>query len=476
MLAALAFAQAMSRPNIIVIFSDDHARRAISAYGGDLLKTPGIDGLARAGVRFDRHYTSNPICAPSRATLLTGKFSHANGHKDNVSSFDGSQVTLPKLLKEAGYDTAAIGKWHLQSNPTGFDHWEVLPGQGDYYHPRFITPLGEKVESGYVTDVITAKSLDWIRERKGKPFFLFMGHKAPHRNWVPRIEDLRKFAQKTYPEPKTLQSDLKELASGARQVKMNIERDMRVKEDLLVDYVPPRLKPHEAELWRKERSSDDRAYWQTRTEKGVLRANYQRYMADYLACISAVDQSVAEVRTTLKKLRLDRNTIVVYASDQGFFTGENGWYDKRWFYEPSAGTPFVIAGPGISRRSVSQVTSNVDLAPTLLDLAGIAPAPGMQGRSLVPLLAGKPLAEVPAYGHFYESDDPDHKTPKYVAIATQRYKLIFYYELGEWELFDLVKDPDEQHPLKDPKLMKEMKDRLRQRMIEVGDPIPSAMD
>lgn len=446
--AVVAIMQPPTRPNIVMIFSDDHARQAISAYGSRLITTPGIDRLAGEGVRFDRHYTSNPLCAPSRASLLTGKFSHLNGIKDNGSSFDGSQETFPKLLQTAGYRTAVIGKWHLASNPTGFDYWQVLPGQGDYYNPQFLTAQGRTAEHGYVTEIITQKALDWIDQSDRKPFFLLVGHKAPHRNWMPGPNQITLFNGRVFPEPKTLRTSYEGLSSAAKTVKMRLDKNIRPAEDLMVDYVPPRMDADQQAAWKKAMAPQDAAYRRRLAETGdLLGTNYQRYLREYLRCVAGVDESVGQIYSYLKKHKLLQNTVVIYASDQGFFLGENAWYDKRWFYEPSAGTPLIVrpASGAKARRVVTSLTENVDLAPTILDIAGVTPPKTMQGRSLVPLLTGRKggTGETAVYGHFYESNDGDHQAPKYVAVATKSHKLVFYYDLDEWELFDLAHDPAE---------------------------------
>ncbi len=448
-LAAIAASFAVPKPpNIVMIFSDDHARQAISCYGSRLVSTPNIDQLAKEGARFDRHYTTNPLCAPSRATLLTGRSSHSNGIRDNASEFDGTQVTFPKLLQSAGYQTAVIGKWHLTSKPTGFDHWEVLPGQGSYYNPEFLTPRGSLVRHGYVTEVITQRALAWIANRGPQPFFLLVGHKAPHRNWVPGLNQLHLFADKTFPEPATLRTDYDGLVSEAKNVHMRLDRDIRSAEDLMVDTVPPRADKTQIQVWERIMQPQDEEYKKSLARSGdLLGTNYQRYVREYTRCVAGVDESVGEILRFLRKYRLLDNTVVVYSSDQGFFIGENGWYDKRWFYEPSAGTPLIVrpaSGLGHS-RSVKSLTSNLDFAPTFLDLAGIKPPDTMQGRSLVPLVKGvaPSVNRDVVYGHFYESNDPDHKVPRYVAVCTSRHKLIYYYDLQEWELFDLAQDAAE---------------------------------
>ena len=450
--AAVAMRQTDSRPNIVMIFSDDHARQAISAYGSKLISTPAIDRLAHEGVRFDRHYTTNPLCAPSRASLLTGKYSHINGIKDNSTVFNGTQETFPKLLQEAGYRTGMIGKWHLGSEPTGFNDWCVLPGQGDYYNPEFLTPKGKVVEHGYVTEIITKKAIDWLGNQKGKPFFLLVGHKAPHRNWIPGPQQMTLFNGRTFPEPMTLRTDYDSLTSAAKAAKMRLDNDIRPAEDLRVDYVPRRMDASQREAWTKAMAPQDALYRRRLAETGdLLGTNYQRYMLEYLRCVAGVDESIGQIYRYLETNKLLKNTVVIYASDQGFFLGENAWFDKRWFYEPSTGTPLVIRPAGGARapRTVSLLTSNVDLAPTFLDLAGLRSPSSVQGTSLTPLLNGRKSAHQPdaVYGHFYESEDGEHHAPKYVGITTERHKLIYYYELKEWELFDLSHDAVEKKNL-----------------------------
>lgn len=453
LLAAAAIAPVVERPNIILILSDDHARQAISAYGSRIIDTPGIDRLASEGFRFDRHYTANPICAPSRASLLTGKHSHANGHKDNVSTFDGTQQTFPKLLQQGGYETAAIGKWHLISDPTGFDHWEVLPGQGLYHNPDFLTPKGRHREEGYVTDLVTDKALKWLNGAHDKPFFLMIGHKAPHRNWVPDFRQLPNFRRWDFPEPPTLRTEYSGLVSAAKNVRMRIDQHMRTDVDLLIDFVPPRIEGATAERWRSFMIPQSEEYKRRlAATNDLLGVNFQRYLQNYLRCVASVDESVRRVLDHLDRSGLSKNTLVVYSSDQGFFLGENAWYDKRWFYEPSAGTPLIVRMPeslGRRVRTADILTSNVDLAPTFLELARLPVPADLHGRSFARFLLGNDRSPIQnaVYGHFYENDDPDHKAPRYVAIATERHKLIYYYDLGEWELFDVLSDPLEQKNL-----------------------------
>lgn len=470
LLLAATLLQPATKPNIVIIFSDDHARQAISAYGSRLTSTPEIDRLAKNGVRFDRHYTTNPVCAPSRASLLTGKYSHLNGLKDNGSTFDGSQETFPKLLQAAGYRTAVFGKWHLASDPTGFDDWEVLPGQGDYYNPEFLTPKGKVVEKGYVTECITKKALGWIKLQKGKPFFLLVGHKAPHRSWIPGPKQMELFNNRTFPEPATLRTDHESLNTAAKTVKMRLDKDIRPAEDLMVDYVPPRMDSSQQAAWKKAMAPQDAVYHSRLVETGdLLGINYQRYLQQYLRCVAGIDESVGQMYDYLEKYKMLQNTVVIYASDQGFFLGENAWYDKRWCYEPSAGTPFIVrpAGRANLPRVVTSLTSNIDLAPTLLEMAGVTPPKAMQGKSFAPLVKGakSKTGEHAVYSHFYESDDGDHQAPKYMAITTVRHKLIYYYELNEWELFDLSKDPNETQNLWPSKVKPNVRAELLRKLI-----------
>jgi arylsulfatase A-like enzyme len=457
-----------TRPNIVFIFSDDHARQAISAYGSKLMQTPAIDQLARQGVRFDRHYTANPLCAPSRASLLTGKLSHINGHKDNESKFDGTQETFPKLLQQAGYQTAWIGKWHLESLPTGFNHWEILPGQGNYYNPDFINASGTHRETGYVTNLITDKANSWLKETSGKPFFLMVGQKAPHRPWQPNLDKLDLFANRKFPLPPDFNRDYAELNSGAAKAHMRVNQDLKFDSDLLVDSPPARLNESQRATWLAKMMSQDTEFHR-RLDSGESRdaVIYDRYIKDYLRCISSVDDSVRDILKSLDDLGLAKNTIVIYGSDQGFFLGEFGWYDKRWFYEPSSGTPLIVRWPGVKPGVVKTVTSNIDLAPTILEALGVASPQAMQGESLCELIKTKKTqSKQPFYGHFYESNDGEHKVPKCVSLIDGNYKLMFYYELDEWELFDIGKDKGEHRNLWTDLKSADLKKRMVTKLIE----------
>lgn len=451
------------RPNIIYIMSDDHAYQAISAYGGplkDLAPTPNIDRIARDGMRFDRCLVTNSISGPCRAVVLTGKYSHLNGFAKNEGQapFDGSQQTFPKLLQAAGYSTAMIGKWHLGSDPTGFNHWEILPGQGNYYNPDFITKDGKHVEQGYVTEIITDKSIEWIKSAKGtgKPFMLMMHHKAPHREWQPGPDELSLYKDVRFPEPSTLFDDYSNRGTAEKSQDMSISKTMRLREDLKL--YPPDSKTKNVGLNRmttEQMSAWDEVYdpiiryfyGANLTGKELISFKYQRYMQDYLACIAAVDKSVGEVLDYLKENGLDKNTIVIYASDQGFYLGEHGWFDKRWMFEESYRTPLLIQWPGITKPgSVNKdIVSNLDFAETILEMAGVKIPSDMQGLSMVPVLKGKTPANwrKEHYYHYYEYPAV-HSVKRHYGISTERYKLIhFYYDIDEWELFDLKSDPQE---------------------------------
>ncbi|MEP4076272.1 sulfatase [Haloferula sp.] len=448
LLLTLVASRAADRPNIVFIFSDDHAWQAISAYGSNRNETPHIDRLADEGMRFDRCLVPNSICGPSRATVLTGTYNHINGFIDNSGCrFDGSQTTFPKLLQGAGYQTAIIGKWHLGSEPTGFDHWQVLPGQGQYYNPKMILNGENMREMGYVTDIITERSLDWLKKRDPeRPFLLMCQHKAPHRNWSPNVTKLNHDGGKPYPEPPTLFDDYSGRGSGEKNQDMSLAKTM-----------------HEGDLKLKTTSAIPKsvrdewnAYYGPRNEaflkanlkgKDLIRWKYQRYMHDYLACISSVDDGIGEILDYLKESGLEENTIVVYASDQGFYLGEHGWFDKRWIFEESLRTPFLVRWPSVIKpASVSkEIVSNLDFAPTLLEAAGVSVPERVQGHSLMPLFKGQTPDEwrKSFYYHYYEFPGV-HSVPRHYGVATDRYKLVHLYKPDDyWELFDLEKDPHE---------------------------------
>jgi len=475
-------AAAPRAPNILFIFSDDHAYQAISAYGEGrrLLETPHLDRLAKSGMRFDRALVPNSICGPSRAVVLTGKYNHLNGFVNNSNSrFDGSQVTFPKILRQAGYQTAVIGKWHLVSDPTGFDFWQILPGQGIYYNPPMIR-MGEQVKTeGYTTDIITDLSLDWLRQRdKSRPFLLMAQHKAPHREWAPALRHLGADGDRVYPEPETLFDDYANRGIAVRDQDMSLEKTFTDR-DAKFD-PPPNLTPEQRKVWD--------AYYEPRNArfraanlqgKDLVRWRYQRYMHDYTATVRAVDESVGRLLDYLEKEGLAENTIVVYSSDQGFFLGEHGWFDKRWIFEESLRTPLLVRWPGVSRPGgVSKdLVSTVDFAQTFLDAAGL-PAPGdMQGRSLRPILAGNRPADwrTAFYYQYFEWPTPHRVRPHY-GVVTDRYKLVHFFGTADdyWELYDTEKDPRElRNVLADPAYAaarKQLEGQLAQLRTELKVP------
>jgi arylsulfatase A-like enzyme len=450
--------------------ADDHAYQAISAYGSNLIQTPNIDRLAEEGIRFDRAFVTNSICSPSRAVILTGKFSHLNGLRDNLAIFDSTQQTFPKLLQQAGYETAVIGKWHLKSEPTGFDFWKVLVDQGDYYQPEFKTAEGMVVEQGYVTDMITDMSIKWLENRKDKeqPFLLLCQHKAPHREWLPAQRHLGEFMTWDIPEPPTLIDDYSNRGTAAREAEMRILDHMGYSND---NKIPPdsveKLGFKEFMNWYKpiywhnynQMTTSEKKRWDSVYDPVIknfmqdslegdelLRWRYQRYMQDYLGTIMAVDESVGRILSWLEENGLTDNTLVVYTSDQGFYLGEHGWFDKRFMYEESFRTPLIMRWlDWIKPGSVDEhLVQNLDFAETFLDLAGVGIPDDMQGQSLTPLFREQYSSwRNVIYYHYYEYPGI-HAVKRHYGIRTDRYKLIhFYYDIDEWEMYDLEKDPQE---------------------------------
>lgn len=444
---------ATTRPNIVFIFSDDHAYQAISAYGDprNLINTPNIDRIGREGMRFDRCLVTNSICGPSRACVLTGKYSHLNGFYNNTNDrFDGTQTTFPKLLQVAGYQTAIIGKWHLETDPTGFDYWQILPGQGVYYNPQMIRNGTRIKTNNYVTDIITDESLRWLKDRdKTRPFLLMCQHKAPHRDWEPALRDLNFDHDRHYAEPPTLFDDYSGRGVAEHDQDMTIEKTMNANDVKLTPR--PQLTPEQRQAWDAYYDPRNAAFRQANpTGKDLVRWKYQRYMHDYLGCIKGVDDSVGRVLRYLDEAGLANNTIVVYSSDQGFYLGEHGWFDKRWIFEESLRTPLLVRWPGTTKPgSVNHdLVSNLDFAETLLDVAGVPVPAAMQGRSMVPLLQGHTPADWRRsfYYQYYEYPEPHHVRPHY-GLVTDRYKLVHFTDpaANYWELFDLRDDPHELH-------------------------------
>jgi arylsulfatase A-like enzyme len=440
-----------TRPNIVFIVSDDATWQAISTYGHWLpIETPNLDRLAARGMRFDRSTVANSICSPSRATLLTGTHSHVNGVVDNYTPFDGRQLTYPKLLQAAGYETALIGKWHLHSLPTGFDHYDILDGQGRYYDPDFIvkgrdTPYKEQ---GHTDAVIGDKSVRWLehgRDRK-RPFSLNVHFKVPHGPFMPPSDLLAMIETMKFPEPPTLFDDYAGKSRAARDAIMRLadhfgERDLK-----LVDIAEP--SGAELDAWKAFHARIREQYKDVpRSGRERARWVYQRFLQDYAGCMLMLDRQVGRLLDTLDRLGLADDTVVLFAGDQGFFLGEHGWWDKRFMYEPSFRTPLLVRAPGITRPGshTGALVQNIDWAPTILDLAGVPVPEEMQGRSLVPLLRG----QVPGdwrdslYYHYYEGPEADHHVARHEGVSDGRYKLISFYELDQWELYDLETDPHE---------------------------------
>lgn len=478
-----------SRPNILFVFSDDHASHAISAYGSKVNTTPNLDRLAANGALFRNNFCGNALCGPSRATILTGLHSHGNGFMRNGNVFDGAQTTLPKLLQTAGYQTAVIGKWHLESEPTGFDHWMVLPGQGQYYNPDFLTKDGKVRLEGHVTDLTTDLAVQWLDARDpGKPFLLMCQHKAPHRSWMPAPADLGLYRDGDLPEPPTLFDDYAGRALPARAQEMSIAHDLALHYDLCVpplaeeratlsaldrdwDFLWKRMTKAQQENWENAFAAENAAFRRDNPQgKDRVRWMYQRYVKNYLRCVAGVDRSVGALLAWLDRHPdVKKNTLVVYASDQGFYLGDHGWFDKRWMYEESLRMPLLMSWPGhiAPAQEVAPMTQNIDFAPTFLDLAGVPVPTTMHGRSLVPLLAGKPPEawRDAVYYHFYESHAV-HMVAAHYGVRTARYKLIHYYEpqWNCWELFDLLQDPQELHNVADDSAYAEVRAGLAKRL------------
>lgn len=441
-------ADSAKRPNILYIMADDHAAHAISCYSGLVNRTPNLDRLAQSGMRFDHCLVTNSICTPSRAAILTGKYSHLNG-VPVFNRFDGSQPTVAKYLQAAGYHTGIIGKWHLGSDPTGFDEWEILPGQGRYVDPVFYNATRTHTIKGYVTDVTTDLAIEFMKNRpKDKPFFLMCHHKAPHRAWDPDAKHKAMFADKTIPEPPTLRDDYATRADAIRENRQRVFDDM-TRRDLKLE-PPANLKGAALDEWLGQKPTEVEI--EVRGHKKVLKGEelniwkYQRYMQDYLACVQSIDDNMGRLLDWLDANGLTENTMVIYTSDQGFFLGDHGMYDKRFMYEESLKMPFIVRWPAVVKPGSVQkaMALNVDFAPTFMEAAGLSVPADMQGRSLVPLLRGEPPADwrTSMYYRYYH-DPGHHNTRAHYGVRTMTHKLIYYWRKEQWELFDLTKDPEE---------------------------------
>ncbi len=475
---------AKKRPNIVIIISDDHAYQSISAYGSTLMQTPSIDRIANEGVLFTRAYVTNSICGPSRAVLLTGKYSHKNGFKDNeTSQFNASQDLFVKHLQHSGYQTAWIGKYHLGEQPQGFTFWQVLPGQGSYYNPDFITMDGSrKTIEGYATDIIEDISESWLDNRDtSKPFCLVIGHKATHRTWIPDTMDMGRFDSIQFPLPANFYDPYTNRAAAQVQdmsiaTTMRLGYDLKMGEDDLTDRSVLRMnaqqrarfdayyQPIEADLNARHLSGNALTEWK-----------YQRYMKDYLATAASLDRNIGRTLDYLDQHHLTENTIVIYLSDQGFYLGEHGWFDKRFMYEESFRTPMMMRYPGTIKPGTKSdaFVMNLDIAPTCLDAAGVAVPKDMQGQSFLPLLTGKSKKDREAmYYHYYENGE--HSVSPHFGIQTQKYKLIrFYKRVNSWELYDLQKDRHDMNNVYGKKgyekITKQLKSQLNALIAEYED-------
>lgn len=465
--------EANQKPNIVFIMADDHAVKAISAYGseiGKLAPTPNIDRLAKNGAIFNQNYNTNSLCGPSRAVILTGKHSHQNGFRMNGERFDNTQQTLPKILQQNGYQTAVIGKWHLSDEPTGFDYWKILDDQGKYYNPDFITAEDTTRVTGYAQDLITDYSIDWMKQRnEEQPFFLMVHHKAPHRNWMPALRHTTLYDSVEFPLPDTYFPDFENQQAAEEQLQTIYEdmyegHDLKLSKHKGTDSLAAnpwkddfeRMTADQKEKWNAAYRPKNDAFWEKDLHgKDLAKWKGQRYLREYMATIASVDESVGRILDYLEAQGLDENTLVVYTSDQGFYLGENGWFDKRYMYETSFRMPLLMQYPKEIKAgsAISEMTQNLDFAPTFLDMAGIEIPEDMQGITFKKVLYGEEaeIGRDAIYYHYY--DFPAfHMVKRQYGIKTDRYKLIhFYDDIDTWEFYDLEKDPKEQNNLIDAK-------------------------
>jgi len=491
------------KPNIVFIMSDDHAYQAISAYDKRLTQTPNIDRIANEGMLFTNACVTNSICAPSRAVILTGKHSHINGKIDNYFPFDSTNITFPQILQANGYQTAMFGKLHFGNNPKGFDEFQILPDQGNYYNPDIITKKeGKKKLLGYVTDIITDLTINWLKNERDedKPFFLAYLHKAPHREWLPAERHFKEYLNKTFPEPATLFDNYEGRGRASKEAEMNLLTHMNwagdskvfpenmqklgIKESHPYDIrfyenTVGRMNPTQRKAWDEAYGKMNEEFvkkFPSMTEKEKMQWRYQRYMQDYLGCIASVDEGVGQVLDFLKQNNLEENTIVVYTSDQGFYLGEHGWFDKRFIFDESFKTPLLVKWPTVIKPGSknTQMVQNLDFAQTFLEAAGIKAPSDMQGESLIPIFKGngKNFRDA-AYYHYYEYPSI-HMVKRHYGIVTEKYKLIhFYYDIDEWELYDRTNDKNEmKNVYNDPKyaaIKKELHQKLAQLRIKYKD-------
>ena len=494
-------AEAPKQYNIVYIMTDDHTAQVMSCYDKRYMETPNLDRIANDGVRFTNSFVANSLSGPSRACMITGKHSCNNKFYDNTTCrFDSTQQTFPKLLQKAGYQTAMIGKWHLETLPTGFDYWKILPGQGDYYNPHFICQNHERVQMpGYVTNIITDEAIDWLDHKRDadKPFCLLIHHKAIHRNWMSDICNLELYEDKTFPLPDNFWDDYEGREAAAQQ-EMSIVKDMDLINDLkmLAEGKDSRLrKNYEGILGCM--NEEQRAQWDAfygpiiedfyrRDLKGKKLAEwkFQRYMRDYMKTVKSLDDNVGRVLDYLEANDMLKNTLVVYTSDQGFYMGEHGWFDKRFMYEESMRTPLIMRLPDDFDRKgdIDEMVQNIDYAPTFLELAGVEVPEDMDGVSLKPLLEGEKPEEWrdALYYHFYEYP-AEHMVKRHYGVRTDRYKLIhFYNDNDQWELYDLQEDPHEMHNIYGAEgteaIVAQLKEKMLRLQEQYNDPVRFSPD
>lgn len=473
-------ATAQKKPNILIIVSDDHAYQAISCYGSKLMQTPAIDRIAKEGVLFKKAYVTNSICGPSRAVILTGKYSHINGFKDNEHSrFDGSQNTFIKELTNNGYQTAWIGKWHLETQPQGFSFWQILPGQGSYYNPDFLLMDGSKKRvEGYVSNVVEDVAENWMDTRDtSKPFCLVIGHKATHRTWMPDTADMGLFDKTTFPLPHNFYDNYAGRQAASVQ-DMTIDKTMIMGYDLKM-FGSEAAENKDGNISRMnaaQRARFDQYYGPIEadfkekklTGNALIEWKFQRYMRDYLSTAASLDRNIGRTLDYLDQHQLTNNTIVIYISDQGFYLGEHGWFDKRFMYEESFRTPMVMRYPGVIKPGTvsSDLVMNLDIAPTVLDAARVPIPKDIQGKSFLPVVTKKAKGRDAMYYHYYENGE--HSVSPHFGIRTTRYKLIrFYKRVESWELYDLKKDPNEMNNLYGKKEYQKTTEALRKKLFEL---------
>lgn len=499
----------VKQPNIVCIFSDDHAWQAISAYGHPISKlapTPNIDRLAKGGMLFTRAFVENSISTPSRATLLTGLYSHQHGQTLLGNQIDYSKTWFVELLQKAGYKTSVFGKWHINADPKGFDDYRILFDQGEYYNPKFKGPdtNGKYIqESGYATRLITDHAIEWLDRNagKGQPFCILVNHKAPHRNWMPDLENLNLYNDVTFPEPSTLFDDYKTRGDQMKTQELTVAKhlgyafDLKVeelKDEPTLQYIKDSwpmamntLTPEQRKIWDQAYAAQNKSFLENRpTGEDLIRWKYQRYIKDYCRTVHSIDEQVGRLIDYLDKKGELENTIIVYTSDQGFLLGEHGLYDKRFMYEESFRTPLIIYYPSkIKPGSVcNNLVQNIDYAPTFLDAAGVSVPDDMAGKSLVPLFknGNSKNWRKELYYHFYDYPAVG-SVRRHYGIRTNEYKLIHWYgkgygtdsDIDSWELFDLKADPTEIKNVYDDKKYQRIQQKLKSKLVQLRKDIHS---